>query len=137
MELQRQFHFNPIPYEVNLLYISSHYIVDLAQATVASVKKELYLFCSCMYQRCFVLLNLSPPPRRHLLHPRELRPAARCSHLRVGLHSGHPGFLRHLHLRVWHRDQRDHDDGPAAMSPPRLRGYYGSQGPGLNTRWDD
>uniref|UniRef100_A0A8D3BAI3 Transmembrane protein 150A n=1 Tax=Scophthalmus maximus TaxID=52904 RepID=A0A8D3BAI3_SCOMX len=71
-------------------------------------------------------------PQWHLLHPRELHPAARRRHLRVDLHGRHPGFLRHLHLRVSYRYQRDHIGGPAAVSP-RLGRDHGPQGPGLDT----
>lgn len=101
-----------------------------------SLRRSYRLLCSCEYCVCCILLRIKaltyPPPRRHLLHPWELHPAARCSHLWVGLHSGHPGLLRHLHLWVWHRHQWDHDGGLAAESP-QLRGDHRLQEPGLNT----
>lgn len=76
-----------------------------------------------------------PRPQRHLLHPRELRPAACCRHLWVGLHRGHPRLLWHLHLRVWHCHQWDHDVRSATQSTPRYGCDHGPEGSGLDTKW--
>lgn len=82
------------------------------------------------------LSSLMCPSRWHLLHPREFHPSARSGHLWVGLHCGHPGLLRHVHLRVWHGHHGDHDGRPAA-EPPRFRGHHGPHVPGVNAGRDD
>lgn len=96
---------------------------------------EKSLFCFLFDQKSLSSLTC-PPPRWHLLHPREFHSSARGGHLRVGLHCGHPGLLRHVHLRVRHGHHRDHDGWPAA-EPPRLRGHHGPHVPGVNAGRDD
>lgn len=73
-----------------------------------------------------VYISLTVGIRRRLLHPRELRPAARRRHLRVGLHRHHPRLLRHVHLRVRLRHQRHRDGGAAEEPPPRGRSFQGA-----------